>query len=226
MKLNTYPKVKLWDLIFFERPTKRRWWEWVEKKDNKNIYRFFKSTKNIYYTDKYDFDWEYIILSNRWPLINISYINWKFWASDILFVFNNRTDLGEKSINLKFLYYYLLSIQNDLDKLRFGATSPILRRTDLNNIDLHLPPLEEQFIITNYLDKQYNSLNDIKNNIEKYQELLLNLENWLLQYELWEQEKNNLIVNIDKISELNKQNIFELNKIKLYKLSKKWKSCF
>jgi hypothetical protein len=31
------------------------------------------------------------------------------------------------------------------------------------------------FIIINYLDKQYSSLNDIKSNLEKYKELLLNL---------------------------------------------------
>lgn len=213
ISFNDYPKVKLNELTFFERPTRRKWNEWVEEKDDKNIYRFYKSNSKEYFTDKYDFDWEYIILSNRWPTINFYYFDWKFWVSEMLFVFNNRTN----NINLKFLYYYLISIKEEIEKLRVWVLTPILRRIDLQNIEIPLPPLETQVTIIKYLDKQFESLKNIKNNLESYQKNLLKLEDWILKYELWSNKNSNLLFNIDNISLLNKQNIFEINKIRANK---------
>lgn len=52
----------------------------------------------------------------------------------------------KETLNSKFLYYWLLSdfILRDVEKIQRGASYPAIRDSDLKNLQIPIPPLEEQ----------------------------------------------------------------------------------
>lgn len=68
-------------------------------------------------------------------------------------------------INSKFVYYYLKSIQNQIYNIVTPAIPPSLRKTELENIEIPIPPLEKQNQIVNILDAFTTLIEDLEQGI-------------------------------------------------------------
>jgi len=92
------------------------------------------------------------------------YHNYPIWASDC-WVLTSKQD-----VNIIFVYYALKHIQEDIYKLKRGATIPHVYESDLVHVTIPLPPLEEQEKIVKQLEAIENSINNAKNLIQSLRE--------------------------------------------------------
>jgi len=169
---------KLWDIIKLEKKTWRRAKEWTIKNE-KHIYKFFTSWEyNNLYTDKYDFDWEYLIIWD-WGAANINYVNWKFWVSWHNFVFSSKKENWKNIIDNKFLYYYLYFSKEEWNNLYTWIWIKNISKTDLKEIPVLVPyknwkpDLETQQKIADFLNECFDKLN----NADKYLQLIFQSAN-------------------------------------------------
>jgi len=72
--------------------------------------------------------------------------------------------LPKKDINLKFLFYFLQTI--DFSKFKQGAAIPHIYFRDYGETELVVPPLEEQKRIVKILDEKFAQLETIKTNAQ------------------------------------------------------------
>lgn len=176
-----WEKKEIWSLIEFEKKTWRSAKDWVEK-DDKNIYKFFKSweDKNVY-SDKFDFDWEYLTVWDGWSA-NVHYINWKFWVSWHNFVFKSIQEKGQNVINNKLLYYFLFWTKNKWNKLYTWIWMTNISKNDFSKINIFFPksPTEQQKIV-DYLDKQFGFIDNMESEINEYSKKLDELEKGILE---------------------------------------------
>ena len=98
------------------------------------------------YADTFLYDKESILIPRKGTLSNIFYIDGKrpFWTVDTIFWSKINTELTFG----KFLFYYLKTI--DFANLNVGSAVPSLTTKVLNEVDISLPPLEEQKAIQLY----------------------------------------------------------------------------
>ena len=100
-------------------------------------------------------------------------------------------------LNKKYLYYYLLNMQDKIYDLKKGSGIPHVYGEDMARLMIAIPSLEIQEKIVNYLDKFTNYKENIKQELQKE----LNLRN--KQYEFYrdkllsEEYLNKLISNYD-----------------------------
>ena len=72
--------------------------------------------------------------------------------------------------NLKYLYYYLISIQNKIQELaNYATNNGNINMKELMKIKIPIPPIEKQLEIVEYLDFIYDNV--IKKNIEKIEDI-------------------------------------------------------
>ena len=92
------------------------------------------------------------------------YINWQteeFWANDVCYSL-----FPTSEIKNRFLYYYLISIQDWIYLLvNKQATPTHLEQTELENIEIPVPPLEKQNQIVNILDTFTTLIEDLDQGI-------------------------------------------------------------
>ena len=94
----------------------------------------------------------------------ISKYDKKIWASDCMSITPDVT----KILNM-YVFYYLLTVQDGIYKLQSGAGQPHVYKSDLQELQIPIPSIEQQEqIIKQYEEKMklIESLNDKINNIE------------------------------------------------------------
>jgi type I restriction enzyme, S subunit len=97
------------------------------------------------YADTSLYDDESILIPRKGTLNNIFYINEPFWTVDTIFW----SKINTKEAFGKFLFYQLKTI--DFANLNVGSAVPSLTTKVLNEVDISLPPLEEQKAIAEVL---------------------------------------------------------------------------
>jgi type I restriction enzyme S subunit len=65
------------------------------------------------------------------------------------------------ALNIKYLYYYLKNMQDDLHEMKRGGGVPHVRGNEVMNIKIPVPPLNEQARIVAILDRFDALTNDI-----------------------------------------------------------------
>ncbi|MCF8255842.1 MAG: restriction endonuclease subunit S [Bacteroidia bacterium] len=94
------------------------------------------------------------------------YVKTKFWNVDTAFGFSPRTEL----INSRFLFFFCQSF--NFHKLDKSTTIPSLAKTDLQKIELVLPPLPEQQAIVAKIEELLSELDNGKQQLQTAQQQL------------------------------------------------------
>ena len=97
-------------------------------------------------------DGEYIITARKMSIGAVHYATGKFWASDNTIVMHPKSDSNR--LSSRFLYYWLLLNNKVLKELTSGI-KPGIRKSDVMEIKMPLPPLETQQEIVATLDRIY-----------------------------------------------------------------------
>lgn len=80
----------------------------------------------------------------------------------------------------KYTYYFLKHNQNNIYRLRTGSALPHVYRKDIARFKIILPPLEEQFYISDMLDSVVSAIERTENIVTKADQLRYSLLNELL----------------------------------------------
>ena len=111
-------------------------------KDHKSLgngqYPVYGSGGIMRYADRYLYDKESILIPRKGSLNNIFYQEGPFWTVDTMFW----TEIDKAKVEPKFLFYQLTLV--DLKNLNVGSAVPSLTVPVINDIDITLPPLDEQ----------------------------------------------------------------------------------
>lgn len=145
------------------------------------------------YADTFLYDDESILIPRKGTLNNIFYINEPFWTVDTIFW----SKINKKEAFGKFLFYQLKTI--DFANLNVGSAVPSLTTKVLNEVDISLPPLEEQKAIAEVL----SSLDDKIDLLHRQNQTLESLagtlfRQWFIEEakEEWEEKPLGKITNI------------------------------
>jgi type I restriction enzyme S subunit len=136
------------------------------------------------YTDDNDYleNREVLITGRVGTLGNVYYIkkNSNVWLSDnVLILYPN-----DQGINLKFVFYHLLTRKEDIINLDVGSTQPLITQNALKNLIIPLPPLPEQSRIATVLT-YFDDLIEVK---KKQNEILEKMamaifKSWFVDFE-------------------------------------------
>lgn len=89
--------------------------------------------------------------------------------------------IRSKIYNTRFMYYYLASQKERLEMMAIGSTNQaFFNVSDIREISLPTPPLNEQLIIANYLDKKCSKIDAAIENIGKQIDALKRLKRALI----------------------------------------------
>ena len=97
------------------------------------------------------FDGDFVITARKMSIGSVHYVSGKFWASD------NTINICVKNdaiLNLRYLYFWLLLNNHKLKALSSGV-KPGIRKSDVAEIQMPLPPIETQQEIVATLDRIY-----------------------------------------------------------------------
>lgn len=97
------------------------------------------------------YDGEYVVTARKMSIGAVHYVSGKYWASDNTINIRVKTD---SSLSGRFLYYWLLLNNKVLKDLSSGI-KPGIRKSDVAEIQMPLPPLEIQNQIVATLDRIY-----------------------------------------------------------------------
>lgn len=98
------------------------------------------------YVDTYSYNKPTVLIPRKGSITNIFYLDYPFWNVDTIYY----TEIDDKQIVPKFLYYYIKTI--DLAKLDTGSGRPSLTQKILEKIKIPIPPLSVQAEIVRILD--------------------------------------------------------------------------
>jgi len=105
----------------------------------------------------YLYDGEYIVTARKMSIGSVHYVNGKYWASDNTI---NMTSRDSDKLNNRFLYYWLMLNNNKLKDLSSGI-KPGIRKSDVIEIQIHLPPLDFQQAVLTRLDALQSQLDSL-----------------------------------------------------------------
>jgi type I restriction enzyme S subunit len=149
----------------------------VDEGNPNGIYPFFTCSREITYSDSYSFDTEAILIAGNGDVGNTKIYKGKFEAYQRTYVLDGFKD------NIKYIYYYLIeNLKNILVKSKSGSTMPYIRKGDLENLQLSLPPLPIQQKIVKILDMIQSAVEIQEKIIEKTKELKKSLMAELFKY--------------------------------------------
>ncbi len=101
------------------------------------------------FTDKYNVNENTIIISQGGASAGyVQFINCKFWANAHCFYIEPNLEI----ITNKYVYYFIKNKQKFLMECKFGAGIPGLRVSDIENIEIPIPPRDVQEEIVRVLD--------------------------------------------------------------------------
>jgi type I restriction enzyme S subunit len=100
---------------------------------------FFTCSKEIHYSDTYSFDTEAILVAGNGAVGETKYFCGKFEAYQRTYVLDNFIAFTP------YVYLFLkLTLTSELRKRVTGSTMPYVRKSDLENVQVPLPPRDEQ----------------------------------------------------------------------------------
>ena len=136
--------IKLWQLQY-QKKSKRKAWDW----NSSGVFRFFTSSqKQSKWIEEADFIGPALIFGT-WGSASIHYCNDSFSSSTDCFVLKS----DRENIDMKYLYYFLRTNIAILENGFKGAGLKHISKEYLSEIQIPLPPLEEQRSIVAKLDK-------------------------------------------------------------------------
>ena len=94
-------------------------------------------------------DGEYIITARKMSIGAVHYATGKFWASDNTIVMRPKSDSNR--LSSRFLYYWLL-MNNDILKAMSSGIKPGIRKSDVMEIKMPLPPIDFQLSVLKRMD--------------------------------------------------------------------------
>jgi len=97
------------------------------------------------YVEKALYNKKSVLIPRKGTLGNLFFVDSPFWTVDTLFY----TQIDEASIMPEFLYYQLLTL--DLASMNVGTAVPSLTTAVLNELEVEVPPMDEQLAIANIL---------------------------------------------------------------------------
>lgn len=100
------------------------------------------------YTNDYLFNGVSLLMGRKGTIDNPMLVNGKFWTVDTMFYTSEI-----KRILPKILYYLAIGVV-DYGYYKSGSVLPSMTQTEINNIRLTYPPIDEQRQIADYLDKK------------------------------------------------------------------------
>jgi restriction endonuclease S subunit len=124
-----------------------------------NAYPYYDSNGITGTRKDYLHDGEYIITARKMSIGAVHYATGKFWASDNTI---NMTSNDTTKLNNRFLYYWLL-MNNDILKAMSSGIKPGIRKSDVIEIKMPLPPLAFQQAVLNRLDALQSQLTSLEN---------------------------------------------------------------
>jgi type I restriction enzyme S subunit len=124
-----------------------------------NEYPYYDSNGITGTRKDYLHDGEYIITARKMSIGAVHYATGKFWASDNTI---NMTSNDTTKLNNRFLYYWLL-MNNDILKAMSSGIKPGIRKSDVIEIKMPLPPLDFQTAVLTRLDSLQSHLTSLEN---------------------------------------------------------------
>nr|WP_266105347.1 restriction endonuclease subunit S [Rickettsia peacockii] len=99
------------------------------------------------------------------------------WTSDCNVIYS----INEKLLLTKYLYYILKSQQNIIYQMQAGSGQPHVYLKDLEDLQIPIPPLEEQQKMVTELDNNQSKIDNLKNYIKQFENKLKTTLNSLWQ---------------------------------------------
>lgn len=106
--------------------------------------------------NKYMHSGESVLLGRKGTIDRPLYVNESFWTVDTMFWTKFKS-----GVHVKFIYYWATTLPFDLFKT--STALPSMTGTDLKNMRIHLPPLEDQKQISEYLDMKTAEIEKLTN---------------------------------------------------------------
>ena len=140
----------------------------INKEENGN-YPFYVRSKNIERISTYTYDEEAILTPGDGDICKIwHYINGKFECHQRVYKLSKFSE-----VTGKFLYYFLMqNFENEVFKLSAKSTVDSLRRPMFQNFPIAFGTIEEQNIITYYLDNKTSQIEHLIAKKERFIQLL------------------------------------------------------
>lgn len=114
-------------------------------------YPIYGSSGIFGYADSYISEANTTIIGRKGTINNPIYVTEKFWNVDTAFGLHSKEEL-----NSKYLFYFCKSF--NFHKLDKSTTIPSLSKTDLQSIEIPIPPLETQHAIVSKIEELFSEL--------------------------------------------------------------------
>ena len=115
---------------------------------------FYDSNGQIGIVDKHLFDGDFIITARVLSIGSLHFVSGKFWAGDN--TINIRIKPDNAHVNIRYIYYWLKLNSSVFQHIKSGVI-PKVRKSDVADIKMPLPPLPIQQEIVQALDLIYNN---------------------------------------------------------------------
>lgn len=126
-------------------------------------YAFFDRSKIIKRSTRYLFDCEALIIPGEGAEFFPRYYKGKFDLHQRAYALRS----FDKSIDIQFVYWYLIHFHKYFERVAVGATAKSLRLRHFEDLPIPLPPLPEQKRIVKILDEVFAAAAQAKENAEK-----------------------------------------------------------
>jgi restriction endonuclease S subunit len=113
---------------------------------------FFASSGLVGMRDRSNYTGEFVITARTQAIGSVSYYNGKLWASDNTILLKNK---DSAKLSMRFVYYSLTLNKDIFKKIAHTGCIPLIRKSDLGESIIILPPLETQQEIVATLDRIY-----------------------------------------------------------------------
>lgn len=138
-----------------------------KKVENPNgQYPIYGSGGIMGYADDYICEAETVIIGRKGSINNPIFVETPFWNVDTAFGLH----ADRSKVLPKYLYYFCVNY--DFDRLNTTVTIPSLTKANLLNVEIPLPPLEEQRRIAALLDKISDLITKRRAQLDKLDELI------------------------------------------------------
>jgi restriction endonuclease S subunit len=113
---------------------------------------FFASSGLVGMRDRSNYNGEFVITARTQAIGSVSYYDGKLWASDNTILLKNK-DITK--VSMRFVYYSLTLNKDIFTKIAHTGCIPLIRKSDLGESKILIPPLETQQEIVATLDRIY-----------------------------------------------------------------------
>ena len=113
---------------------------------------FYDSNGQIGLVDKHLFDGDFVITARVLSIGSLHFVSGKFWAGDNTINIRLKSDIA--NLDIRYIYYWLKLNSSVFQNIKSGII-PKVRKSDVAEIKMPLPPLETQQEIVATLDRIY-----------------------------------------------------------------------